>query len=390
MLDTADEWDIAVVGAGPAGLRFAGIMGENFNVIVLEENREIGKPVQCSGLVSPRVINASGLPHWYNEIRSVDFYSPAGSLLALRGEEVKGYVIDRTSLDRHLAAAAARKGAEIMTGASFISAERCRDGIEIRYRKNGDDLRMKVKLLIGADGVSSSVSRTFGMYGFSEIISCLQCDAYVPELNEGDAVRLYFGENVAPGFFAWAIPAREFTRIGLGIRPSGSSASLYFSRLLERLNVKSPLNLTGGPIPIGKRGHIVQDRVMLIGDAAGQVKPISGGGIYTGMAAAAEAAETARECLESGDLSARALMAYEKKWSRGIGREISRAALVRKIFLSMTDARLDDLFKTLMRSHVRELLAEGDIDFPTRLSPLVLSRAPELWRFSPSLISALL
>ena len=384
------EYDIVVVGAGPAGSRFAAASAGTRSVLLLEENFEVGKPVQCSGLVSPRVIEMSALPSWFNVINSVRFHSPSGNELSLSGTEPKGYVIDRSGLDIHLAGKAARAGADMILGATFTGAERQDGHLVMSFMHHGEAKKVKCRLLIGADGMSSSVSRAFRLARYEEIVSCVQTDAFAGELNRGDAVRLYFGSGIAPGFFAWVIPSGDFARIGLGTAGTDAPASLYFERFLKKLGVKRTLNITAGPIPLGNRGRMVDDGVMLIGDAAGQAKPISGGGIFTGMAAADIAAGIALEAFESGDFSRRFLSRYEKEWKRGIGRELERAALVRKIFLEMDDRHLDMLFRTLEESSLKDLLSGGDIDFPTELSPLVLSRAPGLLRYSPQLIKALL
>lgn len=383
------KYDAVVIGGGPAGLTFASETAGRMNVLLLEENFEVGKPVQCSGLVSPRVIEMSGLDTWHNVIDSVEFISPNGSSLSLSGSEPKGYVIDRSGLDLHLAEKAARSGVETLMGATFTDAQRVAGGVRIAFRQGGETRTVETGLLVGADGVSSAVGRKFGLTRFREIVSCIQTDAVAGSLDEGDAVRLFFGSEVAPGFFAWAIPAGGFARIGLGISAGASTADNYFRKLLEKLGVRRTLNITAGPIPIGNRGRMVEDNVMIVGDAAGQVKPISGGGIFTGMAAARLAAEVALSAHESGEMSKKSLSRYESRWKKGVGKELERAALVRRIFLQMSDSKLDLLFRILDESSLKEVLSKGDIDFPTELSPLLLSREPSLWRFSPQLIRAL-
>ncbi|MBX8632405.1 MAG: NAD(P)/FAD-dependent oxidoreductase [Thermoplasmata archaeon] len=384
------EYDIVVAGAGPAGSRFAYNSSKARSVLVLEDNFEIGKPVQCSGLVSPRVIEMSGLEEWFNVIRSVVFRSPSGTEFSVSGKAPKGYVIDRSGLDILLAERAARAGADISLGSTLVNAEWKEGRMIVRFRKMGELREVSCSLLVGADGMASTVSRIFGLSRFDEIISCVQSDVFSSELNSGDAVRLYFGKDVAPGFFAWAIPGGEFTRVGLGTAGSRLPASAHFQRFLKMLGIRNAINLTAGPIPIGNRGRIAGDGVMLVGDAAGQAKPISGGGIFTGMAASDLAARIAMEAFDSNDFSADFLSRYEIEWKHGIGRELERAALIRKVFLKMSDRNLDSLFRTLEESQLKEILSRGDIDFPTELSPLVLSRAPSLLRFSPQLIRALI
>lgn len=382
------DFDFVVVGAGPAGSEFAIRTADKYSVLLLEENFEVGKPVQCSGLVSPRVMEMSGLRSYHNAIDGMQIIAPSGESYTFSGHGVKGYVIDRSGLDVHLAQQAVRRGAQLMLHSTFRGAER-NGSVRVHYSTDGEDRTVTCRLLIGADGMYSTVSRCFGLSRFAEIISCIQCDAVTGE-DEGSDVSLYFGRSVAPGFFAWRIPSGTFTRIGLGISEGNTPPLMLLEALLSKLGVRRMLNLTAGPIPLGNKGRIVSDGVMLIGDAAGQAKPISGGGIYTGMAAADIAARVALESAEEQDFSVQKLSRYEREWRGGMGKELSRAMVARKIFREMDDENLNDLFRTLSSSSIARVLAEGDIDFPTRISPLALAAEPSLWRYSPRLIRALL
>jgi digeranylgeranylglycerophospholipid reductase len=384
------DYDIVVVGAGPAGSSFCINAAHRTSVLMLEENFEIGKPVQCSGLVSPRVMEMSALPHYHNVVDSMRLVSPSGQAYEFSGDSPKGYVIDRSMLDRHLAQEAARRGAEIMLNAAFTGAEIDDGRVTVHYVKDGEARKVTAHLLIGADGMYSSVSRTFGLSRFSDIVSCIQCDAVAGELDSGNAVSLYLGRSVAPGFFAWHIPAGDFSRIGLGVSGGAAMPLELLNALLKRLGVKRALNITAGPIPLGNSGRYVIDHVMLIGDAAGQAKPISGGGIFTGMAAGALAADVALSAIEEGDFSSSKLSEYERRWKADIGKELSRAMIARRVFLRLNDAQLDALLRTLSSSSLRNVISMGDIDFPTRLSPFVLAREPSLLRYSPALLRALL
>ncbi|HSV42887.1 MAG TPA: hypothetical protein VLH13_05700, partial [Methanomassiliicoccales archaeon] len=128
----------------------------------------------------------------------------------------------------------------------------------------------------------------------------------------------------------------------------------------------------------------------LVGDAAGQVKPLSGGGLFTGLSAAKMAAEVAGRALKGRDMSASFLKSYETMWRRSIGRDISRAYWVRKAFVRMKDGDLDEAGRLMDRQEVREVLSKGDIDHPTEIAGELLRRAPGLLRFSPQLLASLI
>ena len=146
----------------------------------------------------------------------------------------------------------------------------------------------------------------------------------------------------------------------------------------------------GGVIPLGTVPRSYTDRVMLVGDAAAQAKPLSGGGLYTGMMAADFVASTAIKSLDEDDLSKKSLSRYEMKWKGALGRELERGYRLRKVFLRMNDKKLDEVGKILKKPEVGELLSSGDIDQPSLLAPKVLRLVPSLVRFSPQILGSFL
>ena len=136
-------------------------------------------------------------------------------------------------------------------------------------------------------------------------------------------VDLFLGKELAPGFFAWVLPCKEFTRVGLCVSKGQGTPYSYLRKLLEQegLDKSKRVRLTSGAIPIGPPKRTHADNIMIVGDAAGQTKPLSGGGLYTGMIAAEHAALTAEEAISSGDTSVKTLCRYDERWRKDIGRE---------------------------------------------------------------------
>lgn len=145
-----------------------------------------------------------------------------------------------------------------------------------------------------------------------------------------------------------------------------------------------------GAIPLGHIPVTYADRLLVAGDAAGMAKPISGGGLFTGMTAGKLAAETFLEAFRSGDLSGRALSAFEYRWKAVYGRELRNSYRVRKVFVRMCDRDLDKAGARLDTERAKAVLATGDIDFPTALAPGLLRACPSLLAIAPLLIFRLL
>ncbi len=155
----------------------------------------------------------------------------------------------------------------------------------------------------------------------------------------------------------------------------------------ERL--ASPTSLLASGIPIGTVPRYVGDRVLLVGDAAAQVKPLSGGGIFTGMRAAELAVEAALGAFESNDLSERRLLAYPRAFDRNLGEEFRRALYLRRLFVRLNDRELDDLVTALREGHLEgTVVAFGDIDFPSHAARQLLRASPGLVRLLPKALGA--
>ena len=179
--------------------------------------------------------------------------------------------------------------------------------------------------------------------------------------------------------------------MGLCVSESNGPPSRFLDRLRERLGKDGKvLRRFGGAIPIGVMPRTYGERLMVVGDAAAQTKPISGGGLFTGMRAAECAGLTALEAMEKEDFSIQSLSRYEERWRAIMGKEIERGYLLRKVFVRLSDRKLDQLAAALRKREMIDLLATGDIDSPSDLVPAALRLTPSLIRFSPQILGSLL
>ena len=183
--------------------------------------------------------------------------------------------------------------------------------------------------------------------------------------------------------------------MGIAAHADGTSARRYFDRLISYLKrrfgqpLTSPTSLIASGIPVGTVPQTASDHVMLVGDAAAQVKPLSGGGIFVGMRCAQIAAEAAHDALSAGDLSVTRLSLYDRRWREEFGEEFSRALALRRLFVRLTDADFDRLIEVLRSSDLQAtIVAFGDIDFPTHVARRLLAESPSLVRLFPKALSA--
>ena len=388
-----------VVGAGPAGSTAAASLARaGHRTAILEEHARVGLPVQCAGLVSRRVLDLAGSDRFVRRpVRGATVFGPGLRPFGFRADEPRAYVIDRAGLDQYLAERATAAGADVRAACRFDGLVRREpDGVTVRVtRADGTPERVTARLVIGADGVASAVARAFRLRRPVEILPAFEAE-FPTSPGDPESVEVYLGRRFAPGLFGWWIPdGSGGARVGLAADADGTPARSYFERLLEHLARRFGAPLTNptaylvSGIPIGTVPKISGDRVLLVGDAAAQVKPLSGGGIFTGMRAAEIAGGVADGALRADDLSAARLSQYDAGWRAEFHEEFRRALYLRRLFARLSDPELDAVVDALGRGSLAPtVVAFGDIDFPTHVARELLGRSPGLVRLLPKAFGA--
>ncbi len=290
-----DSVDVLVVGAGPAGSTAAARLAKaGHTVRVVEEHPKVGHPVQCAGLVSQRVLDLAGSDAMVRTtVRGASVFGPSLESISFRADSPRAFVIDRAGLDIYLADRAARAGAEIRTSTRFDGVEgESADRLTVRLKApDGSTETVRPRLVIGADGVSSKVARAFRLRRPVEVLPAFEAE-FPESPGDPDTVEVYLGRKFAPGLFGWWIPdGAGGARVGVATDADGTPTRRYFDHLLDYLErrfgrrLANPTAYLVSGIPIGTLPRTHGRRVLLVGDAAAQVKPLSGGGSSPACAA---------------------------------------------------------------------------------------------------------
>ncbi len=374
-------YDVIVVGAGPAGSVTSKTAAEQgARVLLLEEDRKVGSPIRCTGLLSPRGVELSGVSSGVllREIRGAFVYSPHGERLVIEGSSPKGYVMDRDRFDQDLVEQACRAGVEIITGARASGLIREEGSSRLIFKQDGREATVEGRMIVGADGPQSRIAHWAGLPRPKRMIAALQVT--IPhEPERPDFVEVFLGRELAPDFFAWAVPAAPGQiRVGLGTT-QGPRLRALLNQLLTRWGDAHQLTEESGIIPLVFPERTVTDGVLVVGDAAGQVKPTSGGGIYTSITCARIAGEVSARAARSGDTSERALSEYERRWRALLEQELRFGFQAHLLLARLSDAVLARLFRAIDDPRVSALFGEhGDIDYTSRALQVLLTR-PTLW-----------
>ena len=383
------EYDVVIVGAGPVGGFLAQRMSEGgASVLLLEEHAQIGRPFQCAGLVNPETMSLTGLqstvltPIWGARI-----HSPSGIPVVIGNEQdIRTWSVCRKLFDEGVVRGAVQSGAEIWLSSKPLSADAYEDHVLLSVSTPRGDQIVRCGLLCGADGAHSWVRRRFKMGRPKELMIGFQVEV-TGYKGEPGRLDMYTGSGFSPGFFAWAIPSGETTRIGTWSKPEmmgEESCEQLLDRLRseplwsERFSECREVGRFCGPIPSGLVKKPMIGRVVLFGDAAGLCKPTTGGGIGPGFRQVEMLTPNLLECLKRDDFSDAAVKGVIGLLSP-LRREQNRARALRNAFLTeMTDEELDSVFAVWSRPEVTELINQiGDIEHPIPLGIRMLKEVPE-------------
>ncbi len=348
------DFDVVVAGGSVAGLLCAReIASKGFSVLVIEEDYEIGTPEHCGGLVSLAGLEELGIipfrKTFDHMIESAKITSPNGKSFTINSKKQKVVEISRRELDKQIAFQAQKNGAIIKVKTSF------QEITDAGIRTNEEEVNCKI--FVDARGVSSLIHKDR-----TGILSSAQYEIYADWIKKGK-VEVIFDQEKYPGFFAWIIPSNE-GKGKVGVAGRGINVSETLDKILEERGNHSTIRKIFAPIWIkGPIEKFVEGKTVIIGDAAGQAKPTTAGGIFTSGMGGIYAGQAISKFLETDDKIE--LEQYQKKWIKRFGKEFEKQSFARKILERIDNKTINKLFESITPEIIKEISEKDDFDFHT-------------------------
>ncbi|AAB99539.1 TPA: geranylgeranyl reductase family protein [Methanocaldococcus jannaschii] len=368
-----NDYDVVIIGGGPVGC-ITGEYIKNGRVLIVEEHQSIGVPLQCAGLISKNGVKELGNPKGVvNKVRGAYIYSK-NSMVKIGNEGIRAYIFERKVMDKDIAIRAAKKCDFLLK--AYGKIEKDKNGYKVEITHLGEKITLNPKIIVGADGAKTITGKKLGLVNNKnrEILSSCQFEMVNAEVDD-DFVYIFLDRKYSERFFTWIIPmGKDRVRVGLIDRGNCYNKLIRFINenkiAKEILKNATITEFSTGSLPIGYLDKTFKDNVLLVGDAACHVKPLSGGGLYFGAMGGKIAGEVISKYLNE-DIEN--LELYDKRWKETFGSEIKNGLRVRKLFLKLGNDTLDKIIEKLSKSDLIDYINKhGDMDRQASLSIKVL------------------
>jgi digeranylgeranylglycerophospholipid reductase len=365
--------DIAVIGGGPVGSYTAYRMADlGFDVALFEKDAAIGSDVVCTGIVGAEAFRKHDLPmrSILYKMNSVSFFSPSGEELDYTSSEPFAYVIDRGVFDRGIFRKAADRGVTVHVGTPVTGITTGLGHCRVIAEGHGTASEIRAKAVVLATGVHYGLHRLLGLGRPPAFLFALQTVTRMPGLEKPE---IYLND-LTHGSFAWVVPCGNGqARIGALTRTQDLRELTRFVRArVAESDRTADAAIAHKPIAHGLVDRTVGDRVIAVGEAAGQIKTTTGGGIYYGLMCADVAVGVLQSAFRRGDLSAAGLCRYEKAWRSRIAKDIRTGCEVRRLMEHLDPDHIDSLFRLIRRSRPLRGLIRGKVNFDHQTDLLLL------------------
>lgn len=357
--------DVIVVGAGPIGSYTAYLLAKGgLDVGIFEKNTVIGKDVNCTGIVSVECLKKFDLPVEVilRPIESIKAVAPSGNFLKYQSASPLAYIVNRSLFDNEMNKMAVREGATNYLDARVEEIDISNSAFKITSKTEGEAKVFSSRVGVIATGFElKSLHRIFEKH--KSFLFGIQTDV---KMEEVDDVEVYFGEKIAPGSFGWIVPTNcKSAKIGLIVKKNPAD---FLKKFLQSPPVKDRVkawdnNVKCSPIPLKRIPKSYAERLVVVGEAAGQVKATTGGGIYFGLLCSEVAASTIMKAFQCGDYSEKAFEEYEITWRKAIEPELKAGSMLRNIFSKLSDCQIDFLMDLAKRDGVLPLIQKADFDW---------------------------
>lgn len=393
------KYDVVVVGSGPAGSvtsRFAAKSGAK--VLIIERRQEVGVPVLCGEGISRKIDKFNILEgnKWIaSSMDGARIFSPDGTMVKLAADiagNETGYVLYRDVFDKELARGAIKAGAKLMLDTCAIDIFKENGKIlGVKAKHFDEDISIEADVVVGADGVESKVGRWAGMKTTLKPFDLETCAQYTLSNIDLDSsyCDFYLGKKIAPGGYVWVFPkGKDVANVGIGILASLSKPglpSILLDKFIEShpgLKKGEPIRFLAGAVPVAEPIEAVNDNLVLVGDAARQVDPISGGGLMASIEAGKAAGETIGKAVDEQRFDKETLSSYESKIKETLYKKLKRNYVVKEILLEMEDITLNMLADSLKDYEFDELSTLSLIKALVSKHPSLLIRLKPLLKLS--------
>jgi len=372
-------YDVIVAGAGVAGCMAAiEASKQGVRIGLFEEHPQVGVPSHCSGVVSLSGLKLLGISsnQAFDQrlIRGARFFPPTGSPIEITRPEPVALIINRMKFDQYLAKNAINNGVELHTKSRITKFEKTSDQeIHVTIQNQGV---VGAKVLIDASGAGSRLPTQAGLKppDWSQILPGLQYELIGTD-RQDDLVNLYFGSKRAPGFFAWSIPTGDHS-VRAGLATSKGNVRTLLDQLVKEHWPKSKIDATksGSVLVSGPVDRSWSPRFMVAGDAAGQVKQTTGGGIVIGGYCGMLAGKAAASAVKNPRRADQFLETYDHEWREKFSSDLKKMGIGRRLFFGLSDTTLDKLFPAL-KPMLGEITDVADMDFQgTVITKLLANR----------------
>lgn len=373
--------DVIVIGAGPSGLNAAKILtSKGLDVLVLEKKSDVGEHIICAGIVGNEVFQKFGLSQEtiLKEIQNIKIVSPNYETICYNHPHPFACVVDRKRFDRSIARNFGQYNIQVLCNSRVVDIIVKSDSVEVHTENDGiSSKKHSGRVVLVATGVNYVLHKKLGLGYPRDFLQGVQAEM---DLGPVDCTHLYLGKEIAYGAFAWLVPiGPETVRIGLVTErdPDGSFQRLVEKHFPSRLQNIDKIQIQLKPIAQGLTSRTFGERVLALGEAAGQVKTTTGGGIYFGLLCSEIAAEVVLKGFSKGDFSESSMAEYERLWKKALQKEIRIGYYARKVCAKLSDAQIERIFKIVQTDGFIPLIQErGNFDWHSELLLLLLRRLP--------------
>lgn len=368
--------DIIVVGAGPVGSYSAYLLAKKgLNVGIFEKNLTIGDDVNCTGIVSTECLKNFGLPGEVilRPVDSIKASSPSGNYIKYQSASPLAYVVNRSLFDDEINKMAVREGATTYLGTRVEEITITDGAFNVKVKTGGEEREFSAKVGVVATGFE--LNSLQGVVKKPKDFSYgIQTDVGIEDVTD---VEVYFGRNIAPGYFAWVVPTHNGSaKVGLIVKKNPEE---YLKRFLANPLISSRVvagdsRIKCSPIPFGRTPKSYAQRLIVVGEAAGQVKTTTGGGIYFGLLCSEIAVSTITEAFKRRDFGEKVFEEYEMNWRKKIGPELKAGMVLRNLFSRLSDHQIELLVDLVKRDGFLPIIKNHNFDWQKDLITSLLQK----------------